>query len=163
MPYEWTTTDDGTEVLSLWPYRSLPKRGFVVFIGITAGLLALPLLPLLGTQLWWGLLPFMIGAIALIWYFLNRSYRDGEVLETLTLTADEITLSHSDSRGRMQGWSENPYWVRVTLHPTGGPVPNYLTLKGKGREVELGAFLTEDERQALRDDLADRLRRIIAR
>jgi uncharacterized membrane protein len=37
-------------------------------------------------------------------------------------------------------------------------VPNYLTLKGEGREVELGAFLSEAERIALREDLQDRLR-----
>jgi hypothetical protein len=37
-------------------------------------------------------------------------------------------------------------------------VPNYLTLKAEGREVELGAFLSEGERVALRGELADRLR-----
>ena len=47
--------------------------------------------------------------------------------------------------------------MQVRLHQTGGPVPNYLTLKGDGREVELGAFLSEEERLALRDDLHQRL------
>ena len=59
--------------------------------------------------------------------------------------------------GKRQDWQANPYWVRVTLHVTGGPVPNYLTLKGDGREVELGAFLSEDERIRLRDDLKTRI------
>ena len=49
-------------------------------------------------------------------------------------------------KGKRQDWEANPYWLRVTLHETDGPVPNYLTLKGDGREVELGAFLSEDER-----------------
>jgi uncharacterized membrane protein len=43
--------------------------------------------------------------------------------------------------------------VRLTVHKTGGPVPQYLTLKGNGREVELGAFLTEAERLTLADEL----------
>jgi uncharacterized membrane protein len=47
--------------------------------------------------------------------------------------------------------------VQVQLYPTGGPVPQYLTLKGGGREVELGAFLSEDERRTLKDDLHRRL------
>ena len=33
-------------------------------------------------------------------------------------------------------------------------MPNYVTLKGQGREVEIGAFLSEDERLSLRDELA---------
>ena len=36
---------------------------------------------------------------------------------------------------------------------TAGRVPQYLTLKGEGREVELGAFLTEDERVALAGEI----------
>ena len=39
----------------------------------------------------------------------------------------------------------------------GGPVEAYLTLSGSGREVELGAFLTPDERRALDIDLRSRL------
>ena len=34
-----------------------------------------------------------------------------------------------------------------------GPVLNYITLSGNGREVELGSFLGEDERQELFDEL----------
>jgi len=32
-------------------------------------------------------------------------------------------------------------------------VPYYITLRGKGREVEIGKFLSEDERKALFDEL----------
>ena len=39
------------------------------------------------------------------------------------------------------------------MHPSGGPVIDYLTLKGGPREVEIGTFLHETERPALRDDL----------
>jgi uncharacterized membrane protein len=44
------------------------------------------------------------------------------------------------------------------MHNTGGPVPSYLTLRGAGREVELGAFLTQDERVTLERDLRSALR-----
>lgn len=47
--------------------------------------------------------------------------------------------------------------MRLTLHRTGGPVANDLTLKGEGREVELGAFLVEDERIVLQGELRARI------
>ena len=47
--------------------------------------------------------------------------------------------------------------MRLTDHEGGGPIPHYITLKGAGREVELGAFLSEEERVALHDDLRKRL------
>ena len=52
-----------------------------------------------------------------------------------------------------QDWEANRYWVSVHLHPQGGPVPNYITLRGGPREVEIGRFLDEAERLTLYDDL----------
>lgn len=140
--------------LRIWPHRSLPRIGFAWFIGITAALLALPLMPALGTPVLWGLLPFVLGALWLTYALLQRSYRDGEILEELVLWPDRLTLTRRNPRGPVQTWEENPHWVRVTLHRSGGPVPCYVTLSGRGREVEIGAFLSEDERIALHADLA---------
>lgn len=130
----------------------------VVFIALTAALLALPLLVLIGSPVLWGLLPFVLGAVAAIWLALQRSYRDGEIVEILRLSPDQMQLTRHGPRGRRQDWQANPHWVQVQIHPTGGPVPHYLTLRGAGREVELGAFLTEGERQALERDLRSALR-----
>ena len=127
------------------------------FIGGTATLIALPLVGLLGTPALWGLLPFVAAALGGIWWALRRNSRDRAIVETLTLTRTEIHLSHRKPDGSRSDWQANPHWVVVTLHATGGPVPNYLTLRGNGREVELGAFLSEDERIALADDLRQRL------
>lgn len=158
MPYEWLPpSGDDSQRLHLWPYRSLPRRGMVWFIGGTAALIALPLLVLIGSPVMWMLLPFLIAAIAGIWWALNRSYKDAEILEDLTLTATSISLTRHGPRGKRQEWQANPHWVRVTLHKTKGPVPDYLTLTGNGREVELGAFLPPEDRVALEVDLRKRL------
>ena len=47
----------------------------------------------------------------------------------------------------------------MTKYETEGPVPHYITLRGKGREVEIGSFLSEEERIALYDDLLRALKR----
>lgn len=149
MPYEWLSPSGDTRRLHLWPYRSLPRRGMVWFLGGTAVFISVPLLALIGSPVLWGLLPFLLAAIAGIWWALERSFRDAEIVEDLVLTPDLVTLTRHGPRGQRQDWQANPHWVRLTLHAKGGPVPQYLTMKGEGREVELGAFLTEDERRRL--------------
>ncbi len=143
MPIKPTTPDR----FLLWPHRSLSPRGFVWFIGATAALLFLPLLTQLGRTALWALLPFLMGAVAAIWTALRRSYRTES--EELSLSPQEIRITRHRPGKQDQVWSANPYWVRPALHPTGGPVPDYLTLTGNGRTVELGAFLTREERREL--------------
>lgn len=153
MPYRWhPASPEGTR-LTLWPHRSLPARGFVWFIGSSAALLALPVMATLGSPALWFLLSFAALAIAGVWVALRRSWRDGEITETLTLTPALASLTREGPRGQRQDWRAETRWVRVILHPTAGPVPNYLTLQGGPREVELGAFLSEDERIALRAEV----------
>lgn len=158
MPYEWLPPENDTQRLHLWPYRSLPRRGMVWFIGGTAGLLMVPLLAVIGSPVLWGLLPFLLLALGAVWWALEKSYRDAEIIEDLTLTPDEVRLVRHGPRGQRQDWQAKAHWVRVERHETGGPVTHYLTLRGGPREVELGAFLTEKERLALEWELRQRLR-----
>jgi len=145
--------------LLLTPHKSLTPEGFVWFIGVTAALIAVPLLPVLGTSVFWALLPFMGAAIAGIWFSLKRSWRDMELFEEITIWDDLIRIErHEPRRATPLDWEANPYWVRVSLHGKGGPVPNYLTLSGGGREVELGSFLTPGERSQLKSTLERELR-----
>jgi uncharacterized membrane protein len=168
MPYEWTNDTQGAPessgafsvsaagaqvTLTLTPHRSLPPRGFVWFIAVTSALMGLPMLAVIGSTVLWGILPFAALAIAGMWAALKLSWRRGEICETLTISPDRAELLRIDRQGQRR-WQSNPYWVRVRLYPTGGPVPNYLTLKGDGREVEIGAFLSEAERVALSDELS---------
>lgn len=160
MPYEWLPADGPEQRLHLWPHRSLTQRGFVWFIGVTAALIAVPLIATIGSPVLWALLPFLVAAVWAIWFALRKNGRDRDIVEDLVLTPGQVTLTRHGPRGRRQDWEANPYWLRVTLHKTGGPVPNYLTLKGEGREVELGAFLSEEERVALKEELEARLHRL---
>ena len=120
---------------------------------MTAAMLALPLTTQIGTPGLWILLAFVAATLAGVWFALQHSYRTGFVTENLTLTRDRITLHRTNPVTPAQDWQANPHWVKTTLHPTGGPVLNYLTLSGNQRDVELGAFLQPDERQQIHDRL----------
>ncbi len=167
MPYEWSSPGVDTDAvpgaqqtLHLWPHRSLSRQGFAGFILITSAMITVPLYPLLGTAVLWGVLPFLMMAVGGIWFALERSYRDGRLHEELTIDGELIHLSRTDPRGRLQEWECQSYWARAHMHETGGPVPHYVTLSGKGREVEIGAFLSEDERKSLFGELCDALKTV---
>lgn len=161
MPFAWEPTKRTAhrEELHLWPHQSLRPQGFAGMILMMFAFLLLPLFALLGTVLLWGLLPFMLLALGGLWLALSRSRKDAQIMEVLTLSPETARLVRRNPRGDVQEWESNRYWVQPCLHETGGPVPYYVTLKGAGREVEIGAFLSEDERRDLYEDLNRALRR----
>ncbi len=156
MPYALAPADpdrDGDWSLRAWPHNALQPRGFAGVIALSAAVLALPLLAVLGHPVLWGLLPFAGLALWGLWFALRRNWRDRSVLEEMHLSRRAIHLRRLNPRAPAQEWRADPAWVSVNMIPRGGPVENYLTLTGGGREVELGAFLMPEERAALHADL----------
>ena len=154
MPYSWTTTSDAqTQILELKPHQSLPARGMVAFVFATFVMILLPIFGLLGTPLLWGLLPFLLLGVWGLYFALQRNHKQRLIIEIFTLTPDTAHLERSNPNGDTQTWACNRYWAQVHKYEPGGPIPHYVTLQGMGHEVEIGAFLSEEERIALYDDL----------
>lgn len=160
MPYQWTTQPGAEpQEMRLWPHQSLPARGFAAFVLTTFTLILLPTLTLLGSVLLWGILPFALMAVAGIYLALQANHKARQIEEVLTIDARTAHLSHRTARGEVKEWACNRYWTKVTKYDDDGPIPHYVTLRGEGREVEIGAFLSEEERLALFDDLQRSLHR----
>jgi uncharacterized membrane protein len=159
MPHRWIETSATQTDLHLWPHNALSAKGFAsVILGFYA-LATLPFVMIVGTGLFWGLLPFMLMATGALYYALRRNGRDRQILEVLTLTPDQAHLERTNPDGSQQSWECATYWTRVQIHPKGGPVPHYVTLSGAGREVEIGAFLSQEERKTLFSELTEQLDR----
>jgi len=94
-----------------------------------------------------------------IYFALKQNQQSRQIFEKLTLSLDETHLARTDANGKIREWVCNRYWTQVTKYDDQGPLPHYVTLKGKGREVEIGAFLTEEERIAVYHELLEALRR----
>jgi uncharacterized membrane protein len=152
-------SDPPVLAVTLWPNRSLTRAGTGRLIGLAAVGLALPLLPLAGTRAAWGMLPFLVAALLLLYWALRRSFLDGRLTEELRLWPDLITVVRREPRGRVLRWHANPFWVRPRLRED-GRVEKYLTLQAAGREVELGAFLSPWEREALYAEICRALQRL---
>ena len=161
MPYVWSQTDQPspTQHLRLWPHNALSPNGFAAMILGFYLFASMPLVAALGSKVFWGLLPFILAATGALWFGLRKNQADRRIVETLTITAEQTDLQRKAEGRPEQGWQARTYWVRPVLHRTGGPVPYYVTLKGGGREVEIGAFLSEEERKALHGELQERLAR----
>jgi uncharacterized membrane protein len=144
---------------TLRPNRSLNGRNAAWVFGLAAGGLAMPLVPLAGTAAAWGMLPFLAGALVALYWAILRNERDGRLTEELRLWSDLITVVRREPSGSELRWHANPFWVRLRLLD-GERVEKYLTLQGNGREIELGAFLSPDERQTLYDALSTALARL---
>ncbi|WP_245947434.1 DUF2244 domain-containing protein [Jannaschia seohaensis] len=135
--------------LELWPHQSLTPKGFVIMIGGTFAMLMVPLVGLIGTAVLWGVLPFMLLVLGALWYGLQRSWRDRDILERFELTAESARLTRRDPDGSTRDWEANPFWMRVERHDKVGSIEDYLTLEGGSRSVEIGSFLTPEERRGL--------------
>ena len=129
------------------------------FVLTTFTLILIPTLPLLGSPILWGLLPFLLIAVWGIYFALQRNHKSRQIVEVLTLDAETAHLVRTNPKGDTLEWDCNRYWTEVSKYDTDGPVPHYVTLKGQGREVEIGAFLSEEERIALYDDLSRAFKR----
>ena len=105
MPYAWTHDSGAAPAahLRLWPHRSLPRKGFAAFILATFAMITIPLYPLLGTVVLWGLLPFLLLAVAGLWWGLERSYRDARMSEELHIDSANVHLLRNQSRRRATG------------------------------------------------------------
>jgi uncharacterized membrane protein len=151
-PDPFARVDPPELALTLWPNRSLGRKGWTVVLALLAAGLALPLVPLLGTKVAWGMLPFLVGVLVAVYLAVRRSHFDGRLTEELRLWPDRIAVERREPDGTVRRWDANPFWVRVRLIE-GAHVEKYLTLEGGGREIELGAFLSPGEREELHDRL----------
>jgi len=173
MPVQWNTLEGApADVGALFhgesppdhyavlrPNRSLSRVGFAWLLVILWGLLLLPVAPLLGSHALWVMLPFLLGALAALGYSIDRNTKDGESFELLRLWPDRFQIDHQMPRQRLKTWATNPYWMRIKIASEDGPVEQYLTLKAEGREIELGRFLSPDERIVLKAELETRIKR----
>lgn len=153
--------DDPVYAVDLWPNRSLTRSGKKRVLWLMAGGFALPLLPLVATKVIWIPLMFAGATLGAVAWALRRNTADGRLVEHVRLWRDELRVERVEPSGRVLRWSADPYWVRLTIHEDARP-EKYLTLKGGGREIELGAFLSPEERVDLAAEIETAIRRSLA-
>jgi len=133
---------------------SLSRRGALLFFGITtAG--SLLLAGALAARGFWPVLPFAGLELFALGLALGLSMKRGRYREFVSVYGDRIVIEKG--AGNVEERFELPRaWARVALErsPRRGH-PSRLLLRCSGRQWEIGAVLTERERESLRRRLAE--------
>ncbi|MCI4661622.1 MAG: DUF2244 domain-containing protein [Neomegalonema sp.] len=145
--------------VTLWPHRSLSWRQFRIFMAIIAGMLTVPLIPFLGGTGLWVIALFLLADFLLLGGMILLTYRSGRLREQVSLWPDRLRIDRFEPNGAHLSWEANPHWIQIKLVET-KRIPAYLMLSSSGKEVELGAFLTPEERRALALDLREKIQNL---
>ena len=144
--------DTGEKTIVLRPNGSLTRRQaqvLLIFCGILMGSVGFAFAAM-GA---WLVLPFSGLEWVLLAYCLHLSLRQSQEREVITITDALVRLEKG--RGRpVQTYKFQRAWVM--LHWMQSPIrgrPSRLALRLHGKEVEIGRFLVESERQALAKEL----------
>lgn len=151
--------------MTIWPHRSLQRRGFFVVPALfVAGAAFVSLMMFLapGALRSGGILilataPFFLITFGGIVFALRRNDRDrARQYERLAVYKDRLRLERMDAKGRRSLWEAPLDRVRFSTRPE--PVRGLLLiLRADGAETLLGDFLAPAERPALAEAVRDLL------
>ncbi len=139
------------------PNRSLSSEGTLIVFSILAIGLIFPIIPFMGSQIGITLTLFSGGTLYLFLFFLGKNFQSGQVYEEIKISYEKIEIIHKEKYKKEITWEGNPFWTNVIMEDNPNKVENYLTIKEKGRHIELGAFLSPDERIDLKNEIQNAL------
>ena len=139
------------------PNRSLSSEGTLIVFSILAIGLIFPIIPFMGSQIGITLTLFSGGTLYLFLFFLGKNFQSGQLYEEIKISSEKIEIIHKEKNKKEITWEGNPFWTKVIMDDNPNKVENYLTIKEKGRYIELGAFLSPDERIDLKNEIQNAL------
>lgn len=110
-----------------------------------------------GVAGFWPILPFAGLELGALWVALYVSAQRSLEVEVIRIAATTVDIEKG-RRALESNWRFERVWSEVVLKPPRHPwYPSRLIIRSRGRMVELGRFLGEEERQ----DLARRLHSLL--
>lgn len=129
----------------LTPHRAMGLGGVRLVVAVTAALALIPGVIFFAMGAW-PVVGFLgLDVLALYWA-LSRSLRDGKAFEEITLWRDALDIRRVSARGRETMLSVNPFFVRFSVQRDGDGRVTALRLSGRETEIEIGQFLTPDDK-----------------
>lgn len=131
----------------LTPHRSLGRRGFLVLMGVLAGIS-------LGVGAFflsigaWPVFGFFGLDVVLVYVAFRLNYRAARAREEVSISRTAVDIVQVAPSGRARSHRFNPFWTRfrVARHDEIGITA--MAVEGEGRRVSIGAFLNPDDRES---------------
>jgi uncharacterized membrane protein len=137
----------------LTPHRSLGGAGFLVLMGLIAGIgfVAGVVFFIVGA---WPVIGFLGLDVALVYWAFRVNYLRAAAYEEVTVTPSELRVRKVSHRGKVAEWSLNPVWTRLDreTHEEFGLLRLFLV--SRGRKLTVGGFLGPSERETFASALA---------
>lgn len=144
--------------IDICPNCALSVRGALLFFGTLCSV-SFGIAGSLACLGFWPILPFAGLEMALLGWALKATLARRFHRQTITVTDTDVSVESRDRTHYAQVVFPR-HWAQVKLRrPASRLHPSRLTIESHGRQCELGAFLTEEERRGL----AERLHRLIGR
>lgn len=151
-----TVADPTPNRIELVPHCSLTPRGAAVFFGGLAAV-SFGIAGIFAAQGFWPVLPFAGLEMAVLGWALNASFARRRQAEAITISDEDVVIERIEGAERHRF---SRHWAQVRLRrPASRLHPSRLLIESHGRALEVGRFLTEEERRGL----AVRLQRLIGR
>ncbi|WP_196260336.1 DUF2244 domain-containing protein [Pelagibacterium limicola] len=142
----------------LTPHRAMSRKAIRWVVAIAAILASIPGVTFYAMGAWpvVGLLGVDILAL---WWALSASLKSGEAYEEITLWPDALDIRRVNPRGRETHFSFNPFYVRFSVVRDNENRVTALKLMTRGKQTEIGRFLTPYDKDQFARTFADALRR----
>ena len=134
------------------PNRSLTRRQLqLAFGGIATSCLGIAsVFAVFGM---WPILPFAGAEVIAVGIGFYLSAMSGREIEVVSVDSDKVAVEKRRQRV-CQRWELQRTWAQIRLLPPRFRwYPTRLVIRSRGKEVELGGFLTEEERERLAAEL----------
>jgi uncharacterized membrane protein len=136
-----------TRSIELCPNCALSPRQARLFFLSVAGP-ALVFAALFASHGFWPVLPFAGLELGVLGWALWASLLRRHLQQRLAISDAQVSITTRDASGERQ-MVFSRHWARVTLRGPRGWLPSRLYIESHGRACEVGAFLTDAQRQAL--------------
>jgi uncharacterized membrane protein len=130
----------------LTPHRSLSGVGFLVLMGVIAGVgfVGGVVFFIVGA---WPVIGFLGLDVALVYWAFRANYLAAAAYEEVTVTASELRVKKVSHRGEVAEWALNPVWTTLDreTHEEFGLLGLFLVSRGK--KLAVAGFLGPAERE----------------
>lgn len=143
---------------TLRPHRSLGRHGLRIVVAGMAVLASIPGMVFFAMGAW-PTLGFLGVDVALVWWALSASLREGKRYETVTLWPDQLELRRVSGRGREQLLTFDPAAVKLVIDRDYNERTTALHLRTRDSDIVIGAFLNADDKASFAKAFGTALKR----